>query len=81
MRINQSTPLKLFKKEVRQANHMLIIILVVLDGIKKYAFEADAKFIALLGLDLCKYDNQILINHTKNKIQKAMSNLISERIN
>ena len=44
MIIKQSYALKLFKKEVGQANHMLITIMVGLDGITKYNVVANPEF-------------------------------------
>lgn len=44
MDINRSIALKCFKNEIGQANHMLITIMVGLDGIVPYQVEAQEKF-------------------------------------
>lgn len=44
MEINHSIALKHFKKEIGQANHMLITIMVGLDGIVPYNIEAKDEF-------------------------------------
>lgn len=44
MDINRSTALKCFKNEIGQANHMLITIMVGLDGIVPYQVEAQEEF-------------------------------------
>lgn len=44
MEINHSTALKRFKAEIGQANHMLITIMVGLDGIIPYHVEAQNEF-------------------------------------
>lgn len=44
MDINRSTALKCFKTEIGQANHMLITIMVGLDGIIPYHVEAQKEF-------------------------------------
>ena len=44
MDINRSIALKRFKNEIGQANHMLITIMVGLDGIVPYQVEAQEEF-------------------------------------
>ena len=44
MDINRSAALKYFKTEIGQANHMLITIMVGLDGIIPYHVEAQEEF-------------------------------------
>ncbi len=44
MKINHSIALKRFKAEIGQANHMLITIMVGLDGIIPYDVEAQNEF-------------------------------------
>ena len=44
MEINHSYALKCFKKEIGQANQMLITIMVGLDGIVPYHVEASSEF-------------------------------------